>query len=69
MKNLPPDVLRLLLHYLYTGCLPEGPSESTVKGTLKAIENVPCFKDFVKLCADYLEATAVITSKCINGRQ
>ena len=65
MKNLPADVLGLLLQYLYTGCLPEGPSESTVKGTVKAIENVPCFKELAKLCIDYLEATAVITSKLL----
>ncbi|KXJ07762.1 uncharacterized protein LOC110250055 [Exaiptasia diaphana] len=61
MKNLPSDVLRLFLHYLYTGSLPDNPSESTVKGILRVAENVPCFKELVKLCTDFLEATAVIT--------
>jgi hypothetical protein len=63
MKDLPADVLRVLLYYLYTGCLMEDQSEDAIRGTLQATKGVEYLRPLVKMCTDFLEATVAICSK------
>ncbi|XP_031551379.1 uncharacterized protein LOC116288701 [Actinia tenebrosa] len=60
IQDLPPNVLRVILHYLYTGTLVEEQEEVTIRETLKAVESVTCLGPLVKMCEDYLKATAAI---------
>ena len=63
IQDLPANVLQVLLHYLYTGTLMEEQPEDTIRETLKVVESVTCLGPLVKMCKDYLEATAAINSK------
>ncbi|RMX49172.1 hypothetical protein pdam_00021260 [Pocillopora damicornis] len=60
LENQPSDVLRALLHYLYTSCLPADISDETAKELQKISQlNGKDIGHLSKLCTEYLEATAV----------
>ncbi|KAJ7373532.1 hypothetical protein OS493_011132 [Desmophyllum pertusum] len=60
LENLPPDVLRALLHYLYTCSLPSNTSEDTAKQLLKISQSHgKDIGNLGELCTEFLEATAV----------
>lgn len=60
LENQPSDVLRALLHYLYTSCLPADISDETAKELQKLSQlNGKDIGHLSKLCTEYLEATAV----------
>ena len=66
LENQPSDVLRALLHYLYTSCLPADISDETAKELQKISQlNGKDIGHLSKLCTEYLEATAVKNSKLL----
>ena len=59
-------MLRALLHYLYTSCLPADFSDETAKELQKLSQlNGKDIGHLSKLCTEYLEATAVKNSKLL----
>lgn len=66
LENQSSDVLRALLHYLYTSCLPADISDETAKELQKLSQlNGKDIGHLSKLCTEYLEATAVKNSKLL----
>ena len=59
LVGLPEDVLRAILHYLYSESLPRGLSEETAKACVKAVRKLPGFSKFVQLCEQFLKNTAL----------
>ena len=64
LTDLSPDVLRGLLHYIYTCCLPRDLSEDTAKKLMRISQlNSNDVGSLGELCVEFLEATAVKNSE------
>ena len=64
LTDLSPDILRGLLHYVYTCCLPRDLSEDTAKKLMRISQlNSNDVGSLGELCVEFLEATAVKNSE------
>jgi hypothetical protein len=61
IAELPSDVLRVLLYFVYTQSLPLSLSGELARKS--ALLAPPAMTDFTKLCQDYLHRTVIKQSK------
>lgn len=59
LSGLQEDVLKTVLYYLYTSCLPRGLSEETAKKCISKLGKLPGLANFSQLCETFLKNTAL----------
>ncbi|KAJ8319380.1 hypothetical protein KUTeg_004471, partial [Tegillarca granosa] len=59
LSGLQEDVLKTVLYYLYTSCLPRGLSEETAKKCINKLGKLPGLANFSQLCETFLKNTAL----------
>lgn len=59
LRGLPEDVLQVVLHYLYSACLPTALTEETAKHCIQAVSKLPAFSRLTELCEMFLKSNAL----------
>ena len=53
-SNLPEEIVRIILHFVYGQCLPDNLSMKAAKECVRVVGNIPELKGLVEACQKFL---------------